>query len=72
MSFCSGRNVDKFEGQEVLRSDNGLVFLPKCVSFFMSLKVESYVRETLIKASPRSGGARKHCKSSNASRTLSR
>ncbi|MBQ3708309.1 MAG: flavin reductase [Clostridia bacterium] len=41
--FRSGRNVDKFEGQEVLRSDNGLVFLPKYVNSFMSLKVESYV-----------------------------
>jgi len=41
--FRSGRNVDKFEGQEVLRSDNGLVFLSKYVNSFMSLKVESYV-----------------------------
>ena len=41
--FQSGRSVDKFEGQEVLRSDNGLVFLPKYINAFMSLKVESYV-----------------------------
>ena len=41
--FRSGRNVDKFEGQEVLRSDNGLVFLPKYSNAFMSLKVEQYV-----------------------------
>ena len=41
--FRSGRNVDKFEGQEVLRSDNGLVFLPKYINAFMSLKVEQYV-----------------------------
>ncbi len=41
--FRSGRSADKFEGQEVLRSDNGLVFLPKFINAFMSLKVESYV-----------------------------
>ena len=41
--FRSGRTVDKFEGQEVLRSDNGLVFLPKYINAFMSLKVEQYV-----------------------------
>lgn len=41
--FASGRNVDKFEGCEVLRSDNGLVFLPRYINSFMSLKVEQYV-----------------------------
>ena len=41
--FASGRNVDKFEGSEVLRSDNGLVFLDKYINSFMSLKVEQYV-----------------------------
>ncbi len=41
--FRSGRNSDKFEGWETLRSDNGLVFLPKYINAFMSLKVESYV-----------------------------
>ena len=41
--FQSGRNVDKFQGQEVLRSDNGLVFLPRYINSFMSLKVEQYV-----------------------------
>ena len=41
--FRSGRNVDKFEGCEVLRSDNGLVFLPRYINSFMSLKVEQYV-----------------------------
>ncbi|MBQ7715467.1 MAG: flavin reductase [Clostridia bacterium] len=41
--FRSGRNVDKFEGIDVLRSDNGLVFLPKYINSFMSLKVEDYV-----------------------------
>ncbi len=41
--FQSGRTVDKFAGDEVLRSDNGLVFLPKYINAFMSLKVEQYV-----------------------------
>ena len=41
--FRSGRNVDKFEGEEVLRSDNNLVFLSKYINAFMSLKVEQYV-----------------------------
>ena len=41
--FQSGRTVDKFEGVETLRSDNGLVFLPKYINSFMSLKVEQYI-----------------------------
>ncbi len=41
--FQSGRTVDKFEGMEPLRSDNGLAFLPRYINSFMSLKVESYV-----------------------------
>ena len=41
--FASGRNVDKFADCEPLRSDNGLVFLPRYINSFMSLKVESYV-----------------------------
>ena len=41
--FRSGRNVNKFEGCEPLRSDNGLVFLPRYINSFMSLAVESYV-----------------------------
>lgn len=41
--FQSGRAVDKFEGMETLRSDNGLVFLPRHINSFMSLKVESYI-----------------------------
>ncbi len=41
--FRSGRNVNKFENWEICRSDNGLVFLPKYINSFMSLKVESYV-----------------------------
>ena len=41
--FRSGRTVDKFEGWEKYRSDNGLVFLPKYINSFMSLTVENYV-----------------------------
>ena len=41
--FKSGRNVNKFENCEPLRSDNGLVFLPRYINSFMSLKVEQYV-----------------------------
>ncbi|MBE6727964.1 MAG: MBL fold metallo-hydrolase [Ruminococcaceae bacterium] len=41
--FVSGRNVDKFADCEPLRSDNGLVFLPRHINSFMSLKVERYV-----------------------------
>ena len=41
--FQSGRNVDKFADCEPLRSDNGLVFLPRYINCFMSLKVERYV-----------------------------
>ena len=40
--FRSGRSVDKFEGQQVHRSDNGLVFLSQYINAFMSLKVEQY------------------------------
>ncbi len=41
--FQSGRNVDKFADCEPLRSDNGLVFLPRHINSFLSLKVEQYV-----------------------------
>lgn len=41
--FQSGRNVNKFENCEPLRSDNGLIFLPRFINSFMSLKVEQYV-----------------------------
>ena len=41
--FQSGRNVDKFADCQPLRSDNGLVFLPRYINAFMSLKVENYV-----------------------------
>ena len=41
--FQSGRSTDKFAGQKVNRSGNGLVFLDKYINAFMSLKVEQYV-----------------------------
>ena len=41
--FQSGRTADKFEGMKTLRSENGLIFLPKYINAFMSLKVEQYV-----------------------------
>ena len=41
--FQSGRTVDKFANWETMRSDNGLVFLPKYINAFLSLKVEQYV-----------------------------
>ncbi len=41
--FQSGRNVDKFAGEDVLRSDNELVFLQRNINSFMSLSVEQYV-----------------------------
>jgi flavorubredoxin/flavin reductase (DIM6/NTAB) family NADH-FMN oxidoreductase RutF len=41
--FHTGRTVDKFDGIEEMRSDNGLRFLPQYINAFFSLKVESYV-----------------------------
>ncbi len=41
--FQSGRNVNKFADCTPLRSDNGLIFLPRYINAFLSLKVESYV-----------------------------
>ncbi|MDY4970222.1 MAG: flavin reductase [Lachnospiraceae bacterium] len=41
--FQSGRNADKFAGCTPLRSDNGLIFLPRYINSFMSLKVEDYI-----------------------------
>lgn len=41
--FQSGRNTDKFAECQPLYSDNGLVFLPRHINSFMSLKVEQYV-----------------------------
>ena len=36
-------NTDKFEGCEPLRSENGLVVLPRYINSFMSLSVEEYI-----------------------------
>ena len=41
--FVSGRNTDKFAECTPLRSDNGLIFLPRYINSFMSLKVEQYI-----------------------------
>ena len=41
--FQSGRSTDKFADCQPLRSDNGLVFLPRHINCFISLKVEQYV-----------------------------
>ena len=41
--FQSGRNVDKFENCDPVRSDNGLVILPRYINAAFSLKVEQYV-----------------------------
>jgi len=41
--FASGRSVDKFASDSVLRSENGLVYLDKHVNSYMSLTVEQYV-----------------------------
>lgn len=41
--FKSGRNTDKFEGCTPIRSDNGLIILPKYINAALSLVVESYV-----------------------------
>ena len=41
--FQSGRTVDKFANCTPGRSDNGLIFLPRYINSFMSLKVTDYV-----------------------------
>ncbi len=41
--FVSGKDKNKFEGQEIIRSENGLPVLDKYINAFISLKVESYV-----------------------------
>ena len=41
--FQSGRNTDKFKNIEILRSDNGIAFLPRYINSFMSLNVEKYI-----------------------------
>ena len=41
--FASGKDVDKFSGEEVIRSENGLVVLSNYINAFISLKVDNYV-----------------------------
>ena len=41
--FQSGRNVDKFEGIETAKSDNGLPFLTQYINAVLSLEVENVV-----------------------------
>ncbi len=41
--FQSGRTVDKFEGMETAKSDNGLPFLTQYINAVLSLKVENQV-----------------------------
>ena len=41
--FQSGRTADKFEGWDPIRSDNGLIILPKYINAVISLKVDQYV-----------------------------
>ena len=41
--FVSGREKDKFAGEEILRSENGLAVLPNYVNAFISLKVIDYI-----------------------------
>ena len=41
--FVSGRDKNKFEGKEIIRSENGLAVLPNYINAFISLKVDQYV-----------------------------
>ena len=41
--FASGKDTDKFAGEEVMRSENGLVVLSNYINAFISLKVDNYV-----------------------------
>jgi len=41
--FQSGRDVDKFAGEEVVRTENGLAYLKEYANAVISLKVEQYV-----------------------------
>ena len=40
--FVSGKDVNKFEGEEVERSNNGLAILNDHINAFLSLEVEEY------------------------------
>lgn len=41
--FVSGRNTDKFAGEVIQKSENGLVYLDKYCNAYLSLNVEKYV-----------------------------
>ncbi len=41
--FRSGRNVDKFENQKIMRTENGLAYLTGYTNAVISLKVEDYL-----------------------------
>ena len=41
--FASGKDTDKFAGCEPIRTENGLVVLPRYINAYMSLKVEQYI-----------------------------
>ena len=41
--FRSGRNADKFADCNPVRTDNGLLMLPRYINAMMSLKVEQYI-----------------------------
>ncbi len=41
--FVSGKDVDKFAGEELMRSENNLVVLSNYINAFISLKVDNYV-----------------------------
>ena len=41
--FRSGRDCDKFEGKELKRTPNGLVYLDENINSVISLKVENYL-----------------------------
>ncbi len=41
--FRSGRAVDKFQGADPLRSENGLIYLSEYINSYISLKVENYI-----------------------------
>ncbi len=41
--FVSGKDVDKFAGEELMRSENNLVVLSNYINAFISLRVDNYV-----------------------------
>ena len=41
--FRSGRDLNKFEGRDIVRSENGIAYIPNCTSAYISAKVVSSV-----------------------------